>query len=104
MIKSLERYAKVIVETDEENPMPIATITDDTVEVADGYRVRLTPYIFVPETREMKSVRDKLKEYKTCELVEELKKREGVEARQAEPYKDLEIKVNGPAIVLVIID
>lgn len=49
MNQSLERYAKVIVETDEENPIPIATITDGAVEVADGYRVRLIPYVFIPE-------------------------------------------------------
>ena len=40
----------------------------------------------------------------TAALVEELKKREGVEAHIAEPYADLEVKVNGPAIVLVITD
>lgn len=47
---------------------------------------------------------ESLKSYKTCELVEELKQREGVEAHTAEPYKDLEIKINGPAVVLVVID
>lgn len=40
----------------------------------------------------------------TRELVQELRQREGVETRTAEPYRDLEIKVNGPAIVLVITD
>jgi hypothetical protein len=40
----------------------------------------------------------------TRELVEELRQREGVEATIAEPHKDIEIKVNGPAIVLVVID
>lgn len=48
----------------------------------------------------MKDITD----FKTWELVEELKKREGVEAQWAEPYKDLEVKVNGPAIVLIVID
>lgn len=47
---------------------------------------------------------EELKKFKTCELVEELKKREGVEALLAEPYKDLTVDVNGPAVVLVIID
>lgn len=51
-----------------------------------------------------KKLEGKLKEFKTCELVEELKKREGVEAHWAEPYEDFEIKVNGPAVVLVVID
>lgn len=45
-----------------------------------------------------------IEEFKTCELVEELKKREGVEAHLAEPYMDFELKINGPAVVLVIID
>lgn len=40
----------------------------------------------------------------TCELVGELKKREGVETETAEPYQDLCIHVNGPAVILVVID
>lgn len=40
----------------------------------------------------------------TAALVGELKKREGVKTHIAEPYADLEVKVNGPAIVLVITD
>ena len=40
----------------------------------------------------------------TCELVGELSSREGVEAHVAEPYKDLTVTVNGPAIVLVVTD
>lgn len=40
----------------------------------------------------------------TRELVEELRQREGVEVTIAEPHKDTQIKVNGPAIVLVVID
>ena len=45
-----------------------------------------------------------LKDFKTFELVNELKTREGVETKIAEPYKDLTVTINGPAIVLVIID
>lgn len=45
-----------------------------------------------------------LKDYPTCQLVEELKTREGVETTIAEPYQDVTVKVNGPAIVLVVID
>lgn len=45
-----------------------------------------------------------LKDVSTKELVEELKTREGVSAKIAEPYQDLSVKVNGPAIVMVIID
>ncbi|MCX4355917.1 MAG: BC1881 family protein [Oscillospiraceae bacterium] len=40
----------------------------------------------------------------TAALVEELEKREGVETHIVEPYADFEVKVNGPAIVLVITD
>ena len=45
-----------------------------------------------------------LRDYKTCELVEELKEREGVTARWAEPYEDKEFSVAGPALVLIVID
>ena len=45
-----------------------------------------------------------LKDYTTAELVEELSKREGVERNDIEPYVDATVKVNGPAVVLVVID
>lgn len=45
-----------------------------------------------------------LKDYKTCELVKELKEREGVIVHWAEPYEDKEVKINGPALVLIIKD
>ena len=45
-----------------------------------------------------------LKNAKTCELVEELKKREGVEVKIAEPHKDMSVSVNGPAVVLIVVD
>lgn len=45
-----------------------------------------------------------LKNASTEQLVTELSSREGVEATIAEPYQDAEVKVNGPAIVLVVID
>ncbi len=45
-----------------------------------------------------------LEKVNTCSLVEELKKRDGVEVTIAEPYQDEEIKINGPAVVLVITD
>ena len=45
-----------------------------------------------------------LKDVKTCELVEALKKREGVEVKIAEPHKDMSVSVNGPAVVLVVVD
>lgn len=39
-----------------------------------------------------------LKSIPTKELVEELKKREGVKAEYAEPYQDKVISINGPAM------
>ena len=45
-----------------------------------------------------------LKDIQTCELVEELKKREGVEVKIAEPHKDMSVSVNGPAVVLIVVD
>ena len=45
-----------------------------------------------------------LKNIKTCELVEELKKREGIEVKIAEPHKDMAVSVNGPAVVLIVVD
>lgn len=48
--------------------------------------------------------REQLSEFKTCELVGELRKREGVETHTAEPYQDVTVSVNGPAVVLVVID
>ena len=52
----------------------------------------------------MEAERWALEEVPTAQLVAELYNREGVEATIAEPYQDAEVKVNGPAIVLVVID
>lgn len=40
----------------------------------------------------------------TRELVEALSKREGVEMKIAEPYQNMQITVNGLAIVLTVVD
>lgn len=45
-----------------------------------------------------------LEDIKTCDLVEELKRREGVETHWAGPDKDFMLKISGPAVVLVVID
>lgn len=45
-----------------------------------------------------------LSNIKTCDLIKELEKRDGVKTEYAEPYQDRYITVNGPAKVLVIID
>lgn len=47
---------------------------------------------------------NKMSEFTTAELVEELKRRQGVDARTAEPYEELTVFVNGPAIVLIVTD
>ena len=57
------------------------------------------------EVRRLDDLKTREKKYsETCELVEELKKRDGVEAHTAEPYKDLTVTVNGSAVVLVVTD
>jgi hypothetical protein len=43
MDKTLKDYTKIVVETDGKEPVTIATITYDDIDMADGYRVRLTP-------------------------------------------------------------
>lgn len=45
-----------------------------------------------------------LSDFETCDLVEELKKREGVEHRNAEPDSVIDTHVTGPATVLIITD
>lgn len=45
-----------------------------------------------------------LSEIRTCDLVKELQYREGVEAKMVEPYEDIAVSVNGPAIVLIVTD
>ena len=47
---------------------------------------------------------EQVSEFKTCDLVDELRKREGVETHIAVPYQDVTVSVNGPAVVLVVID
>lgn len=48
--------------------------------------------------------RKDIKKYLTCELVEELKQREGVRVLVAEPESKIEINETGPVTVLVVID
>lgn len=45
-----------------------------------------------------------LERAETHELIEELSKRNGVQVKRAEPYQDVEISVNGPAVVIVVTD
>ncbi|MCP1226743.1 BC1881 family protein [Sebaldella sp. S0638] len=46
----------------------------------------------------------KIEDIKTCELVEELKRREGVETVVVFPYEKKNIEAEGAMIVLKIID
>lgn len=46
----------------------------------------------------------KIEDYSTKDLVTELMTREGVETTIAEPYEDVVVAVNGPAMILKIID
>ena len=45
-----------------------------------------------------------IEKFSTKELVEELKKREGVKTEYAEPYQDKNLSINGPAVILVVSD
>lgn len=47
---------------------------------------------------------EELKEYSTAQLVAELRTREGVTEKIAEPYETLKVEVEGSAIVLIVID
>lgn len=47
---------------------------------------------------------EELKKFSTEELVNELAQREGVYETIAEPYEDVKVTANGPAIILTIID
>lgn len=49
-------------------------------------------------------MKEAIKNVSTKELVNELIKREGVEMKYAEPHKDLDVNINGPAIVLIVTD
>lgn len=41
--KSMAKWARVIIETEEKNPKPIAIMTNDDCEVAKGFVIRLLP-------------------------------------------------------------
>ena len=48
--------------------------------------------------------RKDLSDFSTAEIVEELKKREGVETHMIGPSASIKVEAGGPAIVLVVID
>jgi hypothetical protein len=55
-------------------------------------------------TEKLERKENTLSNFFTCELVKELRSRESVEAKTAEPYEDLTVTVNGPAVILIITD
>ena len=36
-------YKRIVIETDEKNPITIASIFNNHIEVKDGYRIRMLP-------------------------------------------------------------
>lgn len=49
-------------------------------------------------------MKEQLYGFSTQELVEGLRQREGVKTEVVEPYSDKQIVVNGPAIILTVVD
>ena len=47
---------------------------------------------------------EELKKYTTAQIVRELSSRESVEKIIAETYKALNVKIEGPAIILIVTD
>lgn len=45
MTLDIGEFERIIVETDEKNPITIATITQEDVDTADGYRIRFKPKV-----------------------------------------------------------
>ena len=41
--QSMKDWSRVVIETEEPNPVPIAVVTNDNCEVADGLQIRLKP-------------------------------------------------------------
>ena len=86
-------YNKIIIEKEDGNEV-LAVITNQGVALENGYISRFVPkydYAHLCSTS-------------TATLVEALKSRKGVETQIAEPYSDLTVTVNGPAIVLIVTD
>ena len=49
-------------------------------------------------------MKNNLNNVPTCELVEELKKRDGVNVEEVAPYDEYRIEGTGPVVVLVVED
>ena len=75
-----------------------------SLQVGNKEMEKLTEAISIIDSALRPVSREQLSEFKTCDLVDELRKREGVETHIAEPYQDVTVSVNGPAVVLVVMD
>lgn len=82
-------YDSIVVKNKDGNV--IATISDEKISFLDGEC-----------TVDVKCAN--LENYPTCQMVEELCRREGVEKTIASPYERATVSVDGPATVLVVTD
>ena len=93
MAGNLEQLSAPLVEYLRENhhPHTAIVVTDERVVVVeDVMGIPFRKY----ETKDIP----------TCELVAELEMREGVENNRVSPSASIEVKADGPAIVLTVID
>lgn len=83
------------------NEKAIAILERKTTIPSDGYT-----WEEIEEAISMaiRALHDPVCQAATWELTRELAEREGVETHTAEPYQDVSITVNGPAVVLVVTD
>ena len=106
-LNDIKQMAEPLLEYLETNHHPCVKIiiSSNFIELVDV--IGLTPVIRDDNPlrigKEVPKVHT-LKNCKTCELVKELKTREGVEAYVADPGEVIKFKQSGPAIVLVVID
>lgn len=82
--------------------IPVSEMTEDHIKACmrivgedDGWYGRFA--------REL-NTRNEMSKYKTCELITELKRRDGVNTHFVEPYENFNVSVNGPAVILVVVD
>ena len=76
-----------------------AELVKAVLEWEDAHPNRAVPY-----SPTLTPPNEQATEAQTCALVEELKKRDGVEVHIAEPHEDLTVSINGPAVILVVTD
>lgn len=93
MMGKLEQLAKPLAEYLRENhhPHTAIVVTDDRVVVVEGM-------VSVPLFAKG------IEQIPTCDLVAELKTREGVGAHMIGPGASITVREDGPAIVLSVID